>query len=126
VRERLISDGWQYLELTGKYSGFYTPNKQPSHENQFVYFSHSIEKIRMLQIQEEYLKDAQGHPDHAHQGQQGKEQEKEGEQQGSRRGNTFLPPTPQEGALENISSEVKQAMQELSQTTIVNVEGGPT
>jgi hypothetical protein len=126
VRERLISDGWQYLELTGKYSGFYTPNKAPSHENQFVYFSHSIEKIRMLQIQEEYLKDAQGQPEHAHNGERGKEQEgEEARAQASQRGNQFLPPTPQEGALDTISNEVKQAMEELSQTTIVNGQGAP-
>lgn len=115
VRERLISDGWQYLQLTGKYSRHTTSHKVPSHENQFVYFSHSIEKIRMLQIQEEYLKDAQGQPDHAHQAAQQAPQQK---------GN-FLPLTPQEGELEQIPKEVKQAMEELSQTIIVNGEAAP-
>lgn len=54
--ELLVSEGWQFLELTGKYSGFYTPGLQPTHENQFIFFCHSVEKIRMRQIEEEYYK----------------------------------------------------------------------
>ena len=36
--EQLKSEGWQFIELSGRYSGFYTPNEAPTHENQFVYF----------------------------------------------------------------------------------------
>ena len=54
--EQLHSEGWQYIELSGKYSGFNTPNTPPTHSNQFVYFSHAIEKIRMRQVEEEYFK----------------------------------------------------------------------
>ncbi len=54
--EQLISEGWQYLELTAKYSGFYTPGIQPTHENQFLYFCHAVEKIKMRQVEEEYYK----------------------------------------------------------------------
>jgi len=56
VYEHLISEGWQYIELSGKYSGFYTPTTLPTHDNQFVYFCNSVEKIRMRQIEEEYYK----------------------------------------------------------------------
>lgn len=57
--EQLRSEGWQYLELSGRYSGFYGPN--PTHENQFIYFSHAVEKIKMRQVEEEYFKLAELH-----------------------------------------------------------------
>jgi hypothetical protein len=56
ILEHLHSEGWQYLELSGKYSGFYTPTVPPTHENQFIYFCNAIEKIRMRQIEEEYTR----------------------------------------------------------------------
>ena len=54
--EHLRSEGWQYLELSGRYSGFFTPHETPTHTNQFVYFCHVIEKIKMKQVEEEYYK----------------------------------------------------------------------
>ena len=54
--EQLISDGWQYIELSGKYSGFNTPELTPTHTNQFIFFCHAVEKIRMRQVEEEYFK----------------------------------------------------------------------
>ena len=54
--EQLHSEGWQYIELSGKYSGFNTPAIHPTHSNQFIYFCHAIEKIRMRQVEEEYFK----------------------------------------------------------------------
>ena len=54
--QHLISEGWQYIHLSGKYSGFYTPNTIATHKNQFVYFCNSIEKIRMKQVEDEYYK----------------------------------------------------------------------
>jgi hypothetical protein len=54
--EQLRSEGWQYLQLSGRYSGFYTPGKICTHENQFVYFCHAVEKIKMHQVEEEYFK----------------------------------------------------------------------
>ena len=54
--ERLRSEGWQYFSLTGRYSGHLTSNNKPTHENQFVFFTHYIEKIKMKQIEEEYYK----------------------------------------------------------------------
>jgi hypothetical protein len=56
--ERLRSEGWQYFGLTGRYSGHLLGESKlvPSHANQFVYFTHYIEKIKMKQVEEEYYK----------------------------------------------------------------------
>ena len=54
--EQLRSEGWQYFQLSGRYSGFFTPHETPTHANQFVYFCHSVEKIKMKQVEEEYYK----------------------------------------------------------------------
>ena len=112
VREQLITDGWQYLELTGKYSGVHTPNHHATHENQFIFFCHSVEKIRMQQIQEEYYKVS--------------EDEKNKALQAKNPGAAApsLPPTPQQGELANISPAIKDIMQQLSQTTVGDAEMG--
>ena len=54
--ERLRTEGWQYVGLTGRYSGHLVENTIPTHQNQFVFFTHQIEKIRMKQVEEEYYK----------------------------------------------------------------------
>ena len=55
--ERLRSEGWQYLELTGRYSGVLTNNTvPPTHDNQYKFFCHYVEKIKLKQIEEEYYK----------------------------------------------------------------------
>jgi hypothetical protein len=54
--ERLRSEGWQYVQLTGRYSGHLIDHKQPTHHNQFIYFCHAVEKIKMKQVNEEYYK----------------------------------------------------------------------
>jgi hypothetical protein len=54
--ERMRTEGWQYLGLTGRYSGMLIQSREPTHQNQFVYFTHQIEKIKMKQIEEEYYK----------------------------------------------------------------------
>jgi hypothetical protein len=52
--EQLLSEGWQYIHLTGKY---FTEGVNPStHELQFPVFSFYIEKVRMKQIEDEYYK----------------------------------------------------------------------
>lgn len=57
VFEQLLSEGWQYIELTGRYSGQHTPlTPIPTHATQFSIFSHQIEKIRMKQVEDEYYK----------------------------------------------------------------------
>lgn len=53
--ERLRSEGWQFLGLTGRYSGNLN-NTTPTHANQFLYFTHQIEKIKMKQVEEEFYK----------------------------------------------------------------------
>lgn len=54
--ERLRSEGWQYFSLTGRYDGRLLKNETPNHKNQFVHFTHYVEKIKMKQVEEEYYK----------------------------------------------------------------------
>lgn len=54
--EQLQSEAWQYIHLSGKYSGHYTKGILATHENQYVYFCHNIEKIKLKQVEEEYYK----------------------------------------------------------------------
>ncbi len=54
--EQLISEGWQFVHLSGKYYGQFTPGIQASHENQFPFFCYYIEKVRMKHIEDEYYK----------------------------------------------------------------------
>jgi hypothetical protein len=71
--ERLRSEGWQYVALSGRYSGQLLGNGiEPTHQNQFVYFIHYVEKIKMKQVEEEYYKTDEktahlpsGHGNHA-------------------------------------------------------------
>jgi hypothetical protein len=52
--EQLLSEGWQYVHLSGKY---FTEGVTPStHETQFNVFCFYIEKVRMKQIEDEYYK----------------------------------------------------------------------
>jgi hypothetical protein len=78
--EQLRSEGWQYIELSGRYSGFYTPNERPTHDNQFVYFCASIEKIKMRQVEEEYWKI--------------NESQQDAQKQASGKKDALIPPTP--------------------------------
>jgi hypothetical protein len=112
VREQLISDGWQYLELTGKYSGFHTPTQHVTHENQFIYFCHSVEKIRMKQVQEDYYK---VNETPQNQGVSGKSETRIVPA-------NLIPPTPLQGELALIPPEIKRAMDEISNTIIVDEE----
>lgn len=59
--EQLKSEGWQYLQLSGRYSGFHNPGVTPTHNNQFIFFCHAVEKIKMKQVEEEYYKLAESH-----------------------------------------------------------------
>lgn len=53
--ELLQSEGWQYIGLSGRYAPKDAP-VPPTHENQFLIFSHMAEKIKMRQVEEEYWK----------------------------------------------------------------------
>jgi Protein of unknown function (DUF4231) len=55
--ERLRSEGWQFLELTGRYAGHLLhTGDEASHKNQYRFFCHYVEKIKLAQIEEEYYK----------------------------------------------------------------------
>jgi len=55
--ERLRSEGWQYLELTGRYSGVLTHYVEPpTHQNQYKFFTHYVEKMKLKQVEDEYYK----------------------------------------------------------------------
>jgi hypothetical protein len=55
--ERLRSEGWQYIELTGRYAGHLLQNgTEATHRNQYRFFCHYVEKIKLAQIEEEYYK----------------------------------------------------------------------
>jgi len=53
--EMLHSEGWQYVALSGRYAGK-DALVPATHENQFLMFSHMVEKIKMRQVEEEYWK----------------------------------------------------------------------
>ena len=57
VAERLRTETWQYLTLSGRYSGHYG-GIRPTHRNQYVYYTSKIEKIRMRHIDDEYVRPA--------------------------------------------------------------------
>lgn len=56
ISAQLESEVWNYIYLSGKYSGFYGKGKTPSHHNQYVIFCHNMEKIKLKQVEEEYYK----------------------------------------------------------------------
>ena len=54
--EQIRSEGWQYISLTGRYAGTAAIVGSNTHDYQFMYFCHMIEKIKMHQVEEEYFK----------------------------------------------------------------------
>jgi hypothetical protein len=54
--EQIRSEGWQYISLTGRYAGTAAVVGSNTHDYQFMYFCHIIEKIKMHQVEEEYFK----------------------------------------------------------------------
>lgn len=68
VLERLRSEGWQFLELTGRYAGALLHNsEEATHKNQYRFFCHYVEKIKLSQIEDEYYKYDDAHNPMAHQ-----------------------------------------------------------
>lgn len=57
--QHLISEIWQYVQLSGKYSGSNMPGLEATHLTQYVYICNTLEKIRMKHIEEEYYKIAE-------------------------------------------------------------------
>jgi hypothetical protein len=56
--EQLRSETWQYVALSGRYSGHHG-NHKPTHNNQFVYYCSQLEKINMVRINDEYIKNTE-------------------------------------------------------------------
>lgn len=54
--QNLVSEGWQYIELSGRYDGHKTPGITTSHESQFILFCRNLEKTRMKQVEDEYFR----------------------------------------------------------------------
>jgi hypothetical protein len=57
--QHLMSESWQFVHLSGLYSGSYTPTIPATHQNQYVFFCNKVEKIRMKHIEDEYYKAAE-------------------------------------------------------------------
>ena len=56
VLEMLHTETWQYLALSGRYSDGCHGYADATHENQYVYFFHALERIKVKQVEEEYYK----------------------------------------------------------------------
>lgn len=56
VLEMLHSETWQYLALSGRYSDGCHGCPLATHQNQYVYFFHALERIKVKQVEEEYYK----------------------------------------------------------------------
>lgn len=63
---QIESEMSSYFTLTGKYGGHYTKGRVPTHENQYVYICHHLEKIKMKQVEEEYYKIQESKNEKAH------------------------------------------------------------
>ena len=55
--ERLRSETWQYLQLSGRYSGHFGSGGGPTHASQFVYYCTQFEKINMKRVEDEFIKE---------------------------------------------------------------------
>ena len=60
VAERLRTETWQFLTLSGRYSGHYNSDESPTHTNQYVHYCTNIEKIRMRHMDDEYISMGEG------------------------------------------------------------------
>jgi len=54
--EQVRSEGWQYIQLTGKYGGHHYSPAKSTHLNELIHFTHSLERIKLNQTNEEYWK----------------------------------------------------------------------
>ena len=57
ILSQLLAEGYQYAQLTGRYSGFLLNNGvQTTHQNQFIFFVHAVERIIMRETDIEYFR----------------------------------------------------------------------
>lgn len=55
IYEKLQSEGWAYLQLSGRYAGHNdTTSIIPTHKNQYELFVRTIERIQLKQVSSEY------------------------------------------------------------------------
>lgn len=114
--EHLRSEGWQFLQLSGRYSGFYTPHTTPTHENQFVYFCHIVEKIKMKQVEEEYYKLSDAGNQHGTQAPKSTNGDTSTETAVTKKTetNSLIPPTPLNNLLHQASSLPAELLQQIA------------
>jgi len=112
--EHIRSEAWQFIGLSGRYSGFHTPSEKPTHTNQFLFFCHTLEKIKMKQVEEEYFKIN----DTTHTTNQSKPPESEKAQLTS---DGLVPPTPLNHVLKQLITNMGQTIDGTSQQTEVSV-----
>lgn len=106
---QLQSEAWQYIHLSGKYSGHYTKGILATHSNQYVYFCHNIEKIKLKQIEEEYYKWTDTHGTSS-QGDKQTTVDVSGASQESRTIAGLYAPTPDQGQLILHQRELMRAL----------------
>lgn len=95
--QHIVSEVWQYVQLSGKFSGQYTPGQEPTHTNQYIYICNILEKIRMRHIEEEYYKVT--------------------EQNATGAADSLIPPTPLRARLAD-AQQISDAPVNGSQTTL--------
>lgn len=95
--QHIVSEVWQYVQLSGKFSGQYTPGQEPTHTNQYIYICNILEKIRMRHIEEEYYKVT--------------------EQNATGAADSLIPPTPLRARLVD-AQQISEAPVNGSQTTL--------
>jgi hypothetical protein len=117
--EQLKSEAYQYIHLSGKYSGHFLKGLvQPTHGNQYVYFCHSIEKIKLKQVEEEYYKLAE--PSQTTEGEKqvtANDSSKGGVVDGKKIAGLYIP-TPDPSQLISAQQELARAL------SIAQVDGG--
>jgi hypothetical protein len=114
--EHIRSEAWQFIGLSGRYSGFHTPSEKPTHTNQFLFFCHSLEKIKMKQVEEEYFKINENSPSATQTKPQTSEPDK-----AQLIPDGLVPPTPLNHVLKQLLTNIGQPVDGTSQQTEVSV-----
>lgn len=113
--ERLRSEGWQYVGLTGRYSGHLLSEKEaPTHKNQFVFFTHAVEKLKLKQVEEEYYKMEEKSSDPAHNSEQ------------TRSAHDLYPPSPDQAIIEmaaHVPEPIKDTVNSIIKSHKINTNG---
>ncbi len=128
VAERLRTEAWQYLTLSGRYSGHHglKNGETPTHKNQYVYYCSQIEKIRMKHIDDEFIRQADvvsGQPASSNTTTQNSDSTSTITARGDRIQNSALVPTPLEPAIDYDRRHRRQSISTIgSDETIVQME----